>query len=502
MEMPAQRGDLSEEQVSSLISYVRTFARSREEPRTREKGGSPLAGFDKRYRRLQQEMNDLRQQYHELPKTAPGGTTSKPLEPGKLEVARRSAQRPPGPPEAAELFRQRCVKCHDAEGTGNKGRERFPDIPDFTKASWQARRADAKLLASILDGKADDMPPQRGKISEGQARSLVKYVRAFAPLKVKSKEGEPEGPSQSKPEESQSPRASPKEKHGSSRTPTAAPDDPFTAVHSPTPDQSAPSLLEVSGVEQLFQQRCVKCHGADGTGKKARDRLPEIPDFTSSAWQAQRDDAQLIASILDGKGEGMPPARGKVSEEQVRGLVTHVRAFATARGEQGATRPQGAGMAGAEEVEPPTGLVPKLLRWLGRFHPASVHFPIALLTAAAVAELLGIATGKLAFAAITRYCLWFGTLTAAGAGTLGWFLGGFRLTDSSWVLTTHRWLGTSTVVCAGLVLLLSEAGRSPERQRIRISFRVALLVVAALVSVTGFFGGAVVYGLRHYAWPK
>ena len=50
-------------------------------------------------------------------------------------------------------------------------------------------------------------------------------------------------------------------------------------------------------------------------------------------------------------------------------------------------------------------------------------------------------------------------LAAAGAGALGWFLAGFRLTDSSWVLMTHRWLGTSTVACTGLALVLSEASR-------------------------------------------
>ena len=143
-----------------------------------------------------------------------------------------------------------------------------------------------------------------------------------------------------------------------------------------------------------------------------------------------------------------------------------------------------------------------MIRWLGKFHPPAVHFPIALLTAAAVAEFLRVATGKPAFDAITRYCVWFGTLTAAGAGTLGWFLAGFRLTDASWVMMTHRWLGTSTVASAGLVLVLSELSRRPDRRRTRISFRVALLVVALLVSATGFFGGAVVFGINHHAWPK
>jgi hypothetical protein len=63
---------------------------------------------------------------------------------------------------------------------------------------------------------------------------------------------------------------------------------------------------------------------------------------------------------------------------------------------------------------------------------------------------------------------------------------------------THRWLGTSTVACAGLVLVLTEVSRRPDRRRTRMWFRVTLLIVAALVLVTGFFGGAVVSGLDHY----
>jgi hypothetical protein len=101
-----------------------------------------------------------------------------------------------------------------------------------------------------------------------------------------------------------------------------------------------------------------------------------------------------------------------------------------------------------------------------------------------------------------RYCVWFGALTAAGAGTLGWFLAGFRLTDTSWVLMTHRWLGTSTVAFAALVLFLCEASRGEGRWKTRICFRVTLFTIAGLVAVTGFFGGAVVYGLNHYAWPR
>jgi uncharacterized membrane protein len=198
----------------------------------------------------------------------------------------------------------------------------------------------------------------------------------------------------------------------------------------------------------------------------------------------------------------MPPARGEISDQQAHDLVAHVRAFAPTARKSGPMRQEGLASARPAEAEPPTGLFEKLIRWLGNFHPPSVHYPIALLTAAAVAELLRIVTGRSAFDAITRYCIWFGTLTVVPAGILGWFLAGFRLTDASWVLMAHRWLGTSTVACAGLLLALSEVSRRPNRRRIRMCFRVALLVSAGLVSAAGFFGGALVFGLKHYVWPQ
>src|SRR5271157_2916756 len=61
----------------------------------------------------------------------------------------------------------------------------------------------------------------------------------------------------------------------------------------PAPRQSVPLAPGTPAFGELFRKRCVKCHGADGTGNKARDRLPEIPDFTNVSWQARRTDARL-----------------------------------------------------------------------------------------------------------------------------------------------------------------------------------------------------------------
>jgi mono/diheme cytochrome c family protein/uncharacterized membrane protein len=404
----------------------------------------------------------------------------------------------------------------------------MPDIPDFTKPSWQRKRSDAKLVVSILDGKGQDMPSFRGEINKEQARELMANVRAFAPRMGNpgaDNQQEPASPSEFEKEfrrlqeemdelKKQFRRASEDTPNGKPSKPPASPDppEPSDSQPHPAPQTSAPATDETSANRELFRQHCVKCHGPDGTGREARRRQPTIPDFTDSSWQVRRSDAQLVASILNGKGKKMPPSRGKINEEQARRLVGHIRAFASKAEGPSREEHENVTPAEVEEDEDPTAVEPaeakqppdfieKLIPWLGRLHPAAVHFPIALLTAAAVAEFLRLATGKPAFDAASRFCTWFGALAAVAAAVLGWFAGGFRLPDTSWVLMTHRWLGTSTVPWTALILLLSEWSRQPDRHRTRMWFRVTLLGAAGLILVTGFFGGAVVFGLDHYTWP-
>ena len=134
-----------------------------------------------------------------------------------------------------------------------------------------------------------------------------------------------------------------------------------------------------------------------------------------------------------------------------------------------------------------------MIAWLGNFHPPMVHFPIAMLMGAAIAEALLLVTGRELFGQSARFCLWVGALSAVPTVVLGWFFGGWALVDDNWLLTAHRWIGTTTAVWAVAVLGLRERAGSG-------SYRPALFLGALLASVTGFFGGALVYGLEHYVW--
>src|SRR6516164_5212158 len=78
--------------------------------------------------------------------------------------------------------------------------------------------------------------------------------------------------------------------------------------------QSRLAVTGTSAIPEVFRRHCVKCHGADGTGAQTRKFHAQIPDFTDASWQARRSDARLVVSILDGKGQEMPPWHAKINE--------------------------------------------------------------------------------------------------------------------------------------------------------------------------------------------
>jgi len=122
---------------------------------------------------------------------------------------------------------------------------------------------------------------------------------------------------------------------------------------------------------------------------------------------------------------------------------------------------------------------------LGRLHPVLVHFPIALVILAAMAEGVAVATrdSRWHFVAVAnvRAGAFFAVLTAGA----GWLLAQTPSIEPTPLLTWHRWLGTTGVVFTVVVAL---ATRNVRR------FRVLLFAAAALVAVTGHLGGLMVWG--------
>ncbi|MFA9480478.1 DUF2231 domain-containing protein [Phycisphaerales bacterium AB-hyl4] len=143
------------------------------------------------------------------------------------------------------------------------------------------------------------------------------------------------------------------------------------------------------------------------------------------------------------------------------------------------------------------------LNWLGRLHVQTVHFPIALLAAAALAEWLAWLTDRSQLASAGRYCLWLGAVGALVAGLLGWLNAGWQWQYDEAVagLSAHRWLGTAVVGWFVVLAMLSELARRRNSGRWLWAYRFSLLVGVALVGTTAHMGGVIVYGSEYFAPP-
>lgn len=142
----------------------------------------------------------------------------------------------------------------------------------------------------------------------------------------------------------------------------------------------------------------------------------------------------------------------------------------------------------------------RFLAWLGKFHPLVVHFPIALILSAALAEIIFMRNRREIFRAAARFCLWVGAIGALGAAILGWFYAGFSLGEDDTLLSAHRWNGTFIAILALLALSVGEHDwRSGGRAGV---FRLLLFAAAVLVAANGYLGGAMVYGPDHLSYPE
>lgn len=74
-----------------------------------------------------------------------------------------------------------------------------------------------------------------------------------------------------------------------------------------------------------FRAKCAVCHGQDGGGSQVGKTM-NVPDLRSPEVQKQTD-TELAQIISDGKG-GMPSFKGSLSDDQIHGLVMHIRSLA------------------------------------------------------------------------------------------------------------------------------------------------------------------------------
>jgi cytochrome c6 len=75
-----------------------------------------------------------------------------------------------------------------------------------------------------------------------------------------------------------------------------------------------------------FKAKCAMCHGADGSGNTATGKTLKVRDLASPDVQSQTD-AQITDIVTNGKNK-MPAYKGKLTDDQIKGLVAYVRGLA------------------------------------------------------------------------------------------------------------------------------------------------------------------------------
>ena len=86
----------------------------------------------------------------------------------------------------------------------------------------------------------------------------------------------------------------------------------------------AVGTVSTVGGAKNFKEKCVLCHGADGSGNTDIGKAMGTPNFRSSEIQ-QRTDAELIETITKGKNKKMPTWAGKLTPSEIKDLVAHIR---------------------------------------------------------------------------------------------------------------------------------------------------------------------------------
>ncbi len=271
--------------------------------------------------------------------------------------------------------------------------------------------------------------------------------------------------------------------------------------------QSVPptdAVKTATAVREIFEAKCLDCHGPELPRPKGKfgyvldlKRVAENPDYVVPGKPDKSDLYDMVLNNdMPGEDANVPPLTDSEKE-----TVKHWIEIG-APGESSPAKEKETLTVVIEPAKPRLPLFQRTLKWIGNFHPVSTHFPVALMMVALAAEGLAWATRRDSWMQTVRFLVILAALGAVPAAALGWVNAAFSSYSKATgaLLWWHRWLGTAAAVwaagCAVLVLTNECRAGTPHRRR----FRGALLVGAILVSIAGFLGSALIYGLNHYAW--
>jgi uncharacterized membrane protein len=264
-----------------------------------------------------------------------------------------------------------------------------------------------------------------------------------------------------------------------------------------------------SRVRSVFLAKCSECHGRSLSRPRAALYLHELGRVAANReWVVPYDpEKSYLWSLV--RNDDMPAKGAKAGplnaqeKETIRAWIAAGAPVPPSQGDsaqlESATTTTPARVAPSSELQASFGAA-RLFGWLGRFHVLVVHFPIALLAAAALGEILAARRRNPVPEPAVRFCILLGAGGAVAAVALGWLHAdlGEHVSVTNSVLGLHRWLGTAAGAWAIALVLVSE--RDSRRRRRSLLLQALLGSGALLVLIAAHFGGLLVHGSNFFDW--
>lgn len=263
-------------------------------------------------------------------------------------------------------------------------------------------------------------------------------------------------------------------------------------------------------IAPLLRDRCLQCHGPEQSKADFRVDDPEI--FFQYVEPEDIESSFLYTDYLLSQDPDMlmpPPSHGGPLEASEIALI---RLWI----EEGATWPEDASVRPVAPepvvVEPvpvetqqtagPESLVSRVWAFQGYLHPATVHFPIALLMLGGLFVLLGLKWPMLG-TQVPLACLLLGSVSAVVASLMGWAFAteqgypGYTAgmdKEVNW----HRWSGIFVAVLSVVLAVIAVVATVRNNRTLERTWKIGLLLAAASVALVGHQGGELTYGKGFY----
>lgn len=278
-------------------------------------------------------------------------------------------------------------------------------------------------------------------------------------------------------------------------------DAPTAAVTESSDGEKIHGLIDFArDVRPILTDKCLECHGPE----KAKNdfRVDDAATLLSYIEPGSAADSSLWIDYLitDDEDMQMPPT----TDEHDRPLTAPELATIKLWIEEG-----GMWNMVSEDVEHADEVVPasmaaRVWHFQGLFHPATVHFPIALLTVSAFFVFLSFVRPDTC-EPVAFHCLWIGALGAVVASVAGWsyaahegYGAGFSFDLLNSPIDRHRWLGVAVAVLAMILVPVAMYVRRTEDFGMRFIWLVGSLLLLVAVGFAGYQGGELTYGEGHY----